>query len=221
MNTPNDRSIGNAATHRREAALRFCIVAGLLTVILATAFLLLIFRPPANRPPEIRLRRLTLHENSTTDFLSNLDGSAWLATRKWVATFEINNPGRQAIGFEFNQVADDFVVVSRDGERTAPFADFSLPVGGSFFINHDETKPLLGVPIPPESKICRFRIVYWPMTARECWGMSCTKWKLVMRYPTVFSWVSAHLPDKRRTLEAVCEVPLPCEPEVLTDVDER
>jgi hypothetical protein len=219
---PVETGIGGAALLRQAAIRRLFIVSGLIAVILATAFLLLIFRLPAIRPPEIRLQRLTFSKHVATDAQTILGGTTETSSKEWVAIFEIHNPGQQAISFDWGQVANDFVVLNRDGKRTTPFANFSLPtVLYSFCINHKGTKQLLSVPIPAESKLGRFRIIYWPMTVRDRWQVFCETLKFAEKYPSAFEWVWKHLPDKRRTHQALLEVPLPSDPEALNAVDQQ
>ena len=188
---------------------RFYIVSGLIALILATIFLLLISRAPANRSPQVRLQRLTLLEKQTMDFRQSID---WTAYWEWLATFQIGNSGHQSIGYDNLQVLGDLAFVNNYGQQTAPFAGSAIAVGDCVYVGRAASKQLLRIPVPPEAKLCRFRIVYWPMTVGERWQVFCMKSTLAQKYPWAFDWVWEHLPNKRRTQKVLLEVPLPTEP---------
>src|SRR5262249_23025271 len=114
-----ETGVEGAAGLRQATTSRFFIVSSSVAVALATVFLLLKFRAPAIRPPEIRLQRLTVNNKPATDAQNIPPGTNEKSDQEWVATFEIYNPGQQAISYDWGQVANDFVVLNQAGNRTA------------------------------------------------------------------------------------------------------
>jgi hypothetical protein len=178
-------------------------------------------REPIYRSLEVRLHRLTSDDTPPGDFLDKLRWMVPPSTQAWTAVFEIRNPWGRTIGV--NQMMRDAVIVDRDSRADASYAGLhSVSPQRShhavcYLRPHERMEQAICFSVPPESTMCRFRVVYWPATARERWRLLSAKWALARRYPSFFNWVSMHLPDTRRECEAMREVCLPAEPELLPD----
>jgi hypothetical protein len=193
---------------------RVHIALAVLLVMLAgvIGWRVLRLREPVYRSLEVRLQRLTRNETPPGDLLDRLRWMVRPNTQAWTAVFEIRNPWGRTIGVNGGQIVREVVNVDRDSKANR------LLTGAVCYLRpHERMEQALGFSVPPESKMCRFRVAYWPATARERWRLLNGKWVLARRYPSVFNWISRHLPDTRREFEAKREVCLPLESELLPD----
>jgi len=165
-------------------------------------------REPVHESLEVRLEKLASNHTPSRDVLDNLHWMVPPSTQEWTAVFEVRNPWKRTIGVKGGQMVCDVAIVDRDAKANR------LSVGAVCYLRpHERMGQALCFSVPSESRMCWFRVVYWPATARERWKLLSARWALARRCPSVFNWVSVHLPDTRREAEAMREVNLPAEPE--------
>lgn len=192
------------------------ITAATLLLLLLALALVVISSPPMTKP-EICLQEFVATEEKPTDFVSDMPSwnSHKFLTRS--ATFVIRNPGRRSVGAAIGEALTGVVYVDSDSKTRQPLRYASELMFASKQITclrPAESQHLMSMVLPAEAKTCLFRMAYWPPTARERWLMFCIKWNISKRYPALFKWAFAHLPDDRHEIEGTWEVQLPSQPEL-------
>jgi len=191
--------------------MRFRNITFATTLVIVLALMAVFVPRRVQVVPQVRLLRLTPKKVKPPTWLRDI-GSAWIGAldspqESWNAEFEIQNPEGSGILLSDGQI--DVELLSASGDwTTAVIPPNRLLLEVLSIMNVESRSLKITLPVPSETRCCRFAIRFRPLTLQERCRQVLAKCGFWRRSPNLSAWTS-EAPRGKRWREYRPEVVLP------------